>query len=268
LKWHEIKSCVVGISGGIDSAVTLGILNYIKKQDNSPLQAIIPVLLPFNNDCGVTNQARATEDGKSLIAGLGLTSYEINLSSAHQLIHSAVIHALGIDHTAWAAGQLASNIRTPVLYHLATLQTQAGLKAVVCGTTNRDEGGYLGYFGKASDGMVDIQIISDIHKSEVYLLAKHLSLPGAILKKAPTGDTYDGRTDEEAIGCTYDEIELYAAYLNHEVDRATLELDPAFRDISAVLEERHRINKHKYLVGSPAVHLDVYERAVKGGWHE
>ena len=75
------------------------------------------------------------------------------------------------------------------------------------------QGGYIGFFGKASDGMVDIQLISDLHKSEVHALARHLDVPASVIAAVPTGDVFDGRTDEEMIGASYDFIELYMLVL-------------------------------------------------------
>jgi NAD+ synthase (glutamine-hydrolysing) len=93
---------------------------------------------------------------------------------------------MNVQGKPWAAGQLAPYLRTPTLYYLTSLLTQEGMKAVVCGTTNRDEGAYLGFFGKASDGMVDLQLIADLHKSEVYALGKLLAVPEKILTRTPT----------------------------------------------------------------------------------
>ena len=57
--------------------------------------------------------------------------------------------------------------------------------------------------------MVDLQSIGDFHKSEVYAIAKYLSLPEEIINEPPKGDVWDGRTDEQMIGATYDQIELF-----------------------------------------------------------
>ena len=183
--------------------------------------------------------------------------------------------ALGPDHgsTAWAEGQLLSVVRTPALYYAAALLQAQGYSSLVVGTTNRDEGAYLGFFGKASDGMVDLQPISDLHKHEVVLLAQHLGVPQEILDAPPAGDVYDGRTDAEMIGAPYWAVELHALLRCAGQDplQATALLDdPAeqrqWQTFVDAIEDHHRRNAHKYRVGSPAVHLDVYPRAVPGGW--
>eukprot|EP00957_Ditylum_brightwellii_P197159 15021551-Ditylum_brightwellii.AAC.1 len=82
------------------------------------------------------------------------------------------------------------------------------------GTGNQDEDGYLAYFCKAGDGVVDVQLISDLHKSEVYTVSKALGVPEATVVAPPSADLWDGQTDEDELGFTYDFIELFTgAYL-------------------------------------------------------
>jgi NAD+ synthase (glutamine-hydrolysing) len=148
------------------------------------------------------------------------------------------------------------------------------LPAIVVGTTNRDEGAYIGFFGKASDGMVDVQVISDIHKSEVYRMAKLLDIPASIHQAIPSGDMYDGRVDEEVFGATYDFVELYQHYLclnspetkHHFKAALSEEAASQFELLSSRIESMHNYNRHKYLGKNPSVHLDIYERFVPGGW--
>src|SRR4029079_19460688 len=127
----------------------------------------------------------------------------------------------------------------------------------VVGTTNRDEGAYLGFFGKASDAMVDLQPISDLHKSEVRALARLLAVPAAVIDAEPSGDVWDGRTDAQMIGATYDDVELVLRLRELEMDPAAV---AELRGASAAVDRLHRTNAHKYAVGSPAVHLDVLPR--------
>lgn len=60
------------------------------------------------------------------------------------------------------------------------------------GTGNHDEDGYLGYFCKAGDGVVDVQLISDLHKSEVFKVGAELGVPESILRSPPSADLWDG----------------------------------------------------------------------------
>lgn len=270
----NLKSCVVAVSGGIDSAVTLGIVHKASQVKDSPIQKIAAVSLPIFSEAGATNQDVTLERGREIANSFGLPLTKINLTQSHKDMKQAVDKSFGVVGQGWATGQLVAYTRTPALYYITSLLAEMGLPGIVCGTTNRDEGAYLGYFGKASDGMVDIQVISDIHKSEVYKLAKILGVPKCVTNAVPTGDMYDGRIDEEVFGATYAFVELYINYLALE-DKSEFDKNKAewpilarrqFNELSKRIEKLHNYNIHKYLVGSPSVHLDIYERAVPGGW--
>jgi NAD+ synthase (glutamine-hydrolysing) len=84
---------------------------------------------------------------------------------------------------------------------------------VVVGTGNLDEDGYLYYYCKFGDGAVDVGLIWDIHKSEVFQLATYLGVPESILVAPPSADLAPGQTDEAEIGATYDMVELAYIYL-------------------------------------------------------
>lgn len=270
----SLRAAVVGVSGGVDSAVVLGLLARAAAVEGSPLRRVVAVLAPYASiSQGVSNQAVATTRGREVARAFGVECVEVDLSEAHAVTRRAVERALDVRGGAWADGQLVSNLRTPALYHVTTLLAQAGSPGVVVGTTNRDEGSYIGYFGKASDGLCDMQLISDLHKSEVYALARWLGVPEGVIAAAPTGDIWDGRTDCELIGVPYVGIELYTRLLCLTVDeRAAVTAEwgadarAVFTGWSGRIEQLHRENGHKYVGSSPAAHLDVYERAVPGGW--
>lgn len=121
------------------------------------------------------------------------------------------------------------------------------------GTGNHDEDGYLGYFCKAGDGVVDVQLISDLHKSEVFKVGAELGVPESILRSPPSADLWDGQTDEEELGVSYDFVELYTGwYLKQSeedqkafvesMDEETLKEWNHYKDIC---ETVHRRNAHK-----------------------
>ncbi|KAH6665468.1 hypothetical protein B0J14DRAFT_232462 [Halenospora varia] len=269
---NGLTGCVLGLSGGVDSAVTLGLIAHASRQAGSPIRRIQALLLPIHGE-GATHQDIATSRGAEAAVAFGVSCVTIELSSTLATAREASLAGTGIKGTAWASGQLVSYLRTPMIYYQTALLSEQGFPAVVCGTTNRDEGSYIGFFGKASDGMVDLQPISDIHKSEVYLLAALLGVPASIREAVPTGDTYDGACDEEMIGAPYDALELYTWYLCSDIRERECWLGSLCPDARAEFltsakkfERLHRVNTHKYIGDSPAVHLDIYERIVPGGW--
>lgn len=260
-----LDSVVLGLSGGVDSAVALGVMRYAQKQKSSPIKKILPLLLPIHGR-GATGQERARRRGEAVAKALGVEAWSCDLSAVQQ----GYVRSFPETSSAWAEGQLLSIVRTPALYYAAAMLQEKGFRSLVVGTTNRDEGAYLGFFGKASDAMVDLQPISDLHKSEVWALAKHLGVPKEVIEAPPSGDVFDGRNDVEMMGAPYDFVELFlmarAQGISLSASHCSKEEEQLFLQYQEALEEQHKKNAHKYWVGSPAVHLDVLPRGVPGGW--
>lgn len=270
----SLKACVVGISGGIDSAVVLGIVAEAMRTPGSPICHIVPILMPAFIEGAATNQNEAFERGSAVCLKFGIQPISIPVYEPHSSIKNLVESKMGIQGDGWTDGQLAANCRTPILYHSATLLFKNGLPAVVCGTTNMDEGAYLGYFGKSSDGLVDLQIVSDVHKSEIRSVGSFLGVPSETIDAPPSGDMYDGRIDEEVFGTSYDFVEAFLIRKNEIFAKRN---DP-FSSISAAsrewfegesvkLERMHEYNRHKYLGSSPAVHLDFDAPCFDESWN-
>lgn len=268
---HKLKGAVLGLSGGIDSAVALGILLTVHGRYPDVLEDIKTLVLPTG--MAAVGQMDAVDRARALCDQWGVVCPVADLYQTAFQLSEDVEGALGKGYMAngWALGQLTSYIRTPALYYATSLLTAAGTPSIVVGTTNRDEGSYLGYVGKASDGMVDLQILADLHKSEVRALAAHLGVHQSIMDATPSGEMYDGRVDEEVFGAPYDFVELYLAYLAGYQDGGrsrgwSTAAQCQYEALANNLEALHHYNQHKYLVGSPAVHLNVLESAVPGGW--
>lgn len=271
---YNLSTAIVAVSGGIDSALVLALLNKASKVKNSPLKKVVPIFIPAYESKGVTGQLSALHRASDLCSTFGVKMIELDISEHTKQLSNSIQATLDIQSDNWSEGQLVPYLRTTSLYYYATLFTQNNQKAVIVGTTNADEGQYIGYFGKASDGLVDIQLISDIHKSEVYAVSEYLGVPESLLDVVPTGDMYDARVDEEVFGFPYDFIEFYRYYLNFtlfEKDKfkESLILNgeiEIFNKLEQNVENMHRYNKHKYLGNSPAVHLDVIDTKIECGW--
>jgi NAD+ synthetase len=268
---EQLDAAVIGVSGGIDSAVALGLLHRARHVPGSPLRDVVGVSVPIGGK-GATGQDRADARARMVAESFGTELWSCPLDPTHRDLLEIIERASGRQFDCWAAGQMLSVERTPVLYGAAALLQSAGLRSVVVGTTNRDEGAYLGFFGKASDGMVDAQILSDLHKSEVVALAHLLGVPSDVIDSAPSGDVWDGRTDVQMIGATYEEVEVILRL--REIERQPcavadlVEDGRRLRDADVTVERLHVANRHKYRVGGAAVHLDVMPRAIPGGWDD
>lgn len=269
-----LNACVVAVSGGLDSSITLGIAAYAKSLVNSPIQKIIALSIPCDTD-GATNQDIANIKAKSVAEHFGIELTTVNIGNPVSFFVKELEQQTGLDSDQWARGQAVSYMRTSSIYTITSLLTANDYKSIVLGTTNRDEGAYIGYFGKASDGMVDVQLISDVHKSHLRKLADYLAIPHNIVSDSPTGDMYDGRLDEEVFGVPYDFVELYTYYLEQSSEEK-IEFKKMLKDLCVIdefnsmainLENMHKYNGHKYLGASPAIHLDIIESRIQDGWH-
>lgn len=248
MKKCGLKACCVSLSGGVDSAVTLAMMKHASKMEGSPIQKVLGIAQPIHSSAWALD--RATECAKALDCEL----VTVDQSDIHSQLQKCVDTAVGIEGKPFATGQLRSYMRTPVGYYVAQLISQSGFPCVVMGTGNKDEDGYLAYFCKAGDGVVDVQLVADIHKNEVFDVGRHLGVPASILDAAPSADLWDGQTDEEELGFTYDFIELFTGDYNKlsEDDQkkwvASLgdEGKAQFEEWRKACVAVHNRNKHKF----------------------
>ena len=243
----KLTGSVLSISGGIDSAVTLGLLKYTKGLENSNLKKIYAVSQPIHSSNW------AYERAKELCIELEIEMITIDQTEIHNQITDMVEKKLNYKSNDFSRGQLKSYIRTPINYYLAQTLSEQGYPAIVMGTGNMDEDGYLAYFCKYGDGAVDVQLISDLHKSEVFKVGKYLSIPESILNAAPSADLWEGQEDEQELGFSYDFIEFYTGYYlklddnskNELLERLDDNSKKEFNEYSEKCVMIHNRNKHK-----------------------
>eukprot|EP00658_Telonema_sp_P-2_P084087 TRINITY_DN9242_c0_g1_i1.p1 TRINITY_DN9242_c0_g1~~TRINITY_DN9242_c0_g1_i1.p1 ORF type:complete len:233 (-),score=81.65 TRINITY_DN9242_c0_g1_i1:294-992(-) len=220
-----------------------------KEADGTPIVHNVGVCQP------IASSAWALERGQENIRACNAIEVVVDQTEIHKQLQAAVDTAVKIDGKPFASGQLRSYMRTPVGYYVAQLYSQEGTPAIVMGTGNMDEDGYLAYFCKAGDGVVDVQLISDLHKSEVFAVARALKVPGSTVEAAPSADLWEGHTDEEELGFSYDFVELFTGhYLPlSEADKAAFngalsaEAKAQFDELSEKAIAVHRRNYHKIL---------------------
>lgn len=247
MRIHGLKGCVTSISGGIDSAVVLALCSRSMRMADSPIKKNIGLCQP------ISSSAWALSRGKENISSCGATEIVVDQTELHQQLSKVVEDAVGIKGNSFAAGQLRSYMRTPSAYYVAQLLSQDGYPSIVMGTGNKDEDFYLGYFCKAGDGVVDVQLISDLHKSQVFAVAEVLGVPESTRTASPSADLWDGQTDEEELGFPYDFVEWFTGwYISQSevtkidfVDSLSPEAKKQFKEFSAACEGVHRRNAHK-----------------------
>ncbi len=218
---------VVGISGGIDSALTSTLCALTGKK-------VIVLNLPIRQHEKEYN--RSQEHINWLLKNFSnIVSYEVNLttvlSETEKSFPSEIQDFLTMANT-------RSRLRMLTLYAFAGHH-----KLLVAGTGNKIEDFGIGFFTKYGDGGVDISPIADLMKSEVYALATELGVVSSILNARPTDGLFaDGRTDEDQIGSTYDELEWAMNYISSS---SSYNLSERQKQVMDIFLSRNKANKHK-----------------------
>lgn len=184
-----LRACVVSVSGGIDSAVTYALMLEAAKLPGSPLKRTLGIAQPIHSTSAVWKRAYE-------LRTLGGEIITVDQTRLYDQLVGLVQGAMQppLKDSVFANGQLRSYMRTPVKcvvlatsasrshslfvsFYVAQLLSANGFPCIVLGTGNYDEDGYLRYFCKAGDGTVDVQLIADLHKSEVFAVARELGVP-------------------------------------------------------------------------------------------
>jgi NAD+ synthase len=199
------RGFVVGLSGGIDSAVVVRLC-----QMATPGQ-VAGAIMPCHSDPRDESDARLVADH------FGVPVLRVDLEHAYDELIAAgrnALNALPPDINTGVTASADIRSRVPVAnakprLRMATLYFIANsLNYLVAGTGNRAEL-TIGYFTKYGDGGVDVLPIGDLLKSDVRTMARELGLPQPIIDKAPSAGLWLGQTDEEEMGFTYAELERY-----------------------------------------------------------
>jgi NAD+ synthetase len=266
INW-KIDTLIIPVSGGIDSAVVAALATDLSQKNLSSIKEVLLLFIPQLQK-GSSNQTEAKKKVESLSSSLGSRLVTIDISALQQ----NMVSQLGTT-SSWVKGQITTYLRTPVWYSVAAQLIEAGQRPLVLGTINFDEGGYIGFFSKSADAMTDVQMISDLHKSEVRQLASLYSIPEDILSAPPNGDMFDGRTDEEVFGTSYDFVELYSWYLQQSsaAQQKILRSFPdhtlsQFLSLKKGLDALHEHNSHKYTIPPQGLHFCIFPAKISGGW--
>lgn len=219
-----IKSLVVGVSGGVDSAV---IERLCERTGLKVVCVAMPMWLHENSD--PTAMYRAME------LCVGRTNVEFHVRQIGPIVEAYATG--GVGESELRQGNLRSRIRANILYDFAAVNC-----GLVVGTGNKDED-EIGYFTKGGDGLVDICPLSKFHKHEVYSMAAQLDVPESIQLVAPTAGLWDGQTDEQELGMTYAEVAWAIDY--QDGDEPNDELTTRQYQVLDMVRDRRRKNAHK-----------------------
>ncbi len=195
------KGYVLGVSGGIDSAVVLRLS--VKAVGCGKVHGLI---MPERE-----SDREDIDDAKELCEADGV-DYDVTDISE---IVKAVAEAIPGKADKKALANVKARARMVLLYDHAARHGR-----LVLGTSNKSEL-LIGYFTKYGDGGADLEPIGDLYKTQVRQLAKELGLPNKIVAKVPTAGLWKGQTDEKEIGMTYEKLDAILATIELALDHTT-----------------------------------------------
>ena len=215
---NNLDGLVIGVSGGIDSALTstLCALTGIKT-----LCLNMPIKQKEDQYLRAKNHIKWLKDKfnefKSFVEDRNSSKNNLSLANSR------------------------SRLRMMTLYYYAGINN-----SIVVGTGNKVEDFGVGFYTKYGDGGVDISPIADLMKSEVFKISKSLDIDNEILKAKPTDGLWDDdRSDEDQIGASYDELEQIMNVL--ESGKNPKNIDQDLKDKYYVYIKHHKANKHKMI---------------------
>ena len=224
---NDIQALVVGVSGGVDSAVTstlsarTGIRTIVlnmpihqkKYQDDLSKKHISWLKDNFNN----------------------VEERIVNLSKTYD----SFVETVSVDEVSdLALANSRARLRMTALY--ATAGSNGG---IVVGTGNKVEDFGVGFYTKYGDGGVDISPIADLLKTEVYQIARELDIIEEIIQAAPTDGLWgDGRSDEEQLGASYEELEWA---MKESKNPSNKDLSEREKDVLGIYQRLNKSNSHK-----------------------
>lgn len=235
LKEYAIKAnvngFVIGISGGVDSAVTSTLCA------QTGLTTLC-IEMPIYQDPTQVNR------GKEHIEQLkkrfpNVKNAEADLTSVFETFKKVVPASNDTIRLDLSLANTRARLRMTTLYYFAGIH-----HLLVAGTGNKVEDFGVGFYTKYGDGGVDLSPIADLMKSDVYALGKFLEIPTSIQNALPTDGLFgDSRTDEEQIGASYDELEW--AMIEAEQNKSPENFSGREKEVFEIYSKLNTINQHK-----------------------
>ena len=210
-----VSGIVYGNSGGKDCSL-VGILCKFACENT------VGIMMPCASK---RNFEQDMKDAKEVSEHFGIQSRVIDLTDVRQCEMDRLCAITTL--TPAAVNNIAPRLRMTTLYAVAASENR-----LVAGTGNRSEA-YMGYFTKWGDGACDFNPISDLTATEVIEFLKWLTAPACVINKAPSAGLFDGQTDEDEMGVTYNAIDTYI-----------LTGEASERD-KKVIDRFHRVSEHK-----------------------
>jgi NAD+ synthase len=179
---------VVGLSGGVDSALSAALAQRALGPDN-----VVPVLMPYR-----TSSPQSEKDARTVAASLGLNLEVVDISPQIDAYFTNQFP----DADRGRRGNKMARERMATLYDMSSKHD-----ALVVGTSNKTEL-LLGYGTIHGDMAHALNPLGDLYKTQVWALARHMGLPAEVIEKAPSADLWEGQSDEQELGFQYAVVDV------------------------------------------------------------
>ncbi len=225
-----VKGFVIGISGGIDSAVTSTLCARTGLE-------LLCLEMPIHQAPSQVNRAMNHILWlQSNFSNVGFS--QVNLTPVFDSLVDAFPEVKNEEDRFLSLANTRARLRMTSLYYFAALKS-----LLVAGTGNKVEDFGVGFFTKYGDGGVDLSPIADLMKSEVYEIAAYLGINQEIRTAAPTDGLWgDDRTDEDQLGASYNELEWAMNAVELET---TNQLSDRQQKVLDIYTKLHKANRHK-----------------------
>ena len=230
-----VNGAVIGLSGGIDSALTAALT-----VEALGIENVLGIHMP---ELGLT-PLEDSEDAKKLADLLGIEFRTIDISGIISAIMDSVPDSELADRL--CKGNLKARVRMSLLYFHANQMNR-----IVMGTGNKTEI-LLGYYTKYGDGGVDLEPIGGLYKTEVWELSRKIGIPESLVSKKPSAGLWAGQTDEADLGISYLKVDKVLDMLEQHKELQTIlnSLDISSEQLNSVL---NRIEKNRHKRTSPPI---------------
>lgn len=226
MKQSNHESLVIGLSGGVDSALTAMLCRTILEKDQ-----VKCVFLPEKETPAIDR------DHVELLVRTGdLQCHEKDISDLTAAFSQSAI----APPDKMALGNVKARLRMMMLYEYANMT-----RSLVCGTSNQSEL-MVGYFTKYGDGGVDLMPMGRLYKTEVWELAKFMELPRDIVEKPPSAGLFEGQTDEGELKMTYGMLDrILLGLAQNQSDASIVKNTGAMASDVARIRNMVAANEHK-----------------------
>jgi NAD+ synthase len=222
---------VLGLSGGIDSALSAALAQRALGADN-----VVPVIMPYR-----ASSPQSEQDARAVAQAFGLTPELVDISPQID-----DYFARFPDADRGRRGNKMARERMSVLYDMSMAH-----RALVVGTSNKTEL-LLGYGTVYGDMAHALNPLGDLYKTQVWALARHMGIPTQVIEKAPSADLWEGQSDEEELGFQYAVVDVLLYYMIDE--RCTREELRAMGFTDAFVDEiSRRVRDSQYKRRPPLI---------------